>query len=793
MNPPENTIEMLPASAPSTNAYKTERFDEDNLKAILQDERYAKADRLRLGLYFKTKRSGAGTARVKYVLGKNYTEHNLGRLLPENGLGLQNFRWDIRNPLVHKNYWDTDFENCHYNIALKTAERLGIDRVAIRRYCEERDACLRMVCDDRGLAKMEFLKCLYGGDITLHDPNAEDKTVTVKPEGRAFLVQLGIETARLAKALYDSNTKFHKIKSGAENKPYDKRANGVFALMSTLFQTEERKCLLAWDEFLYSKGRSLDVYIHDGGLVAKLEGEMMFPPELLEAGAVAVAEKTGYQFRITTKTTEHNYVPPVLAGGGYERMKRDFERNNFLVGSTLNHITPDGLRLEIPWEKAKIQFAKWNYMEDEIHGKTGEMKSKKVPFLGNWLTDPERKDYERCDFIPNRAECPPSVFNLFHGFAAEDLPPIGDVGEVRRLAKPIYDQVVLLTSGEPEFFLHYLANIVQTPDKKSDIAIFLRDMGSLMTEGGGTGKNLLLDWFGNKVLGEEYYHMVGDNSTLYGSFNSPLEGKILVVVEEASGKDNFNNVDKIKSMVTSKTKEINKKCVAQYRVKDYARYLFCSNNRNPLPVGNGNRRFGAYDTDNSKRGDKAYFESLVAAMADPRTARAFYEFLMMLDIPKSPVEFQNAIPLTPAYIDIRRTNAPVHYKWLVAQLLEGTLPQTASSRELYTDFTTWYTSSKERSPDRMLSETAFGLLMNEAFEPDSGETGPIAPSRKTSYKGVGGTVVRTFDMSRLIAALAKLHFISPEQVPAVRANYHLPPVGELITDHMPVANTISML
>ena len=102
MNPPENTIEMLPASAPSTNAYKTERFDEDNLKAILQDERYAKSDRLRLGLYFKTKRSGAGTARVKYVLGKNYTEHNLGRLLPENGLGLQNFRWDMRNPLVHK-------------------------------------------------------------------------------------------------------------------------------------------------------------------------------------------------------------------------------------------------------------------------------------------------------------------------------------------------------------------------------------------------------------------------------------------------------------------------------------------------------------------------------------------------------------------------------------------------------------------------------------------------------------------------------------------------------------------
>ena len=755
-----DVIEM--SSAPSTNAFKTERYDEDMVTAILQDERFAKADRDRLGLYVRTKRSGAGVARVKYVLGKNLADHNLGRLMPEGNLGLQGMRWDIRNPLVAKYYWDTDFENCHFNIAFRWAERMGVDRVALKRYCDERDACLRMVSDDRGLAKVEFIKCLYGGDITLHNADAEDKSGSLKAEGLAFLTTLAAETRRLARAIYDANPKYHKVKGGRENKTYDKRMNGDFALMSAIFQTEERKCLLAWDEFLFSKGRSLDVYIHDGGLVAKLEGELTFPPELLVEGAAAVTAKTGYTLRLTTKPTAHNYVPPVISGGGYERMKRDFERNNFLVGSVLNHVCADGVRQEITWDKAKIQFANLKYPDMDINPKSGEVKTKMLPFLPKWLEDAERKDYERCDFIPNRAECPPSVFNLFHGFAAEALPPVPDE-EVAALAKPIYDQIYLLTSGMPEFFLCYLANILQAPSLKSDVSILLRDMGSLKSEGGGTGKNLLMDFFGNHILGSDYYIVVGDNSTLYGSFNSSFEGKLLVVVEEASGKDNFANNDKLKSKITAKKTTINKKCVAQYEINDYARYLFCSNNGNSMPAGKGNRRISAFDTDTSKRGDEAYFHALKAAMDDPRVQRAFYQFLMQLTIPKTPIEFQNAIPKTPAYIDIRRMNAPLHYKWLVSALKENSLEEQSSSRELYQEFKKWFEKSGERTPDRLLTETAFGLLMNEAFLEDSGTAEPLTRIRKTSYKGVGGTMVRTFDMPSLLAALLKLDFISEEE------------------------------
>jgi hypothetical protein len=48
-----------------------------------------------------------------------------------------------------------------------------------------------------------------------------------------------------------------------------------------IFQTEERKMLMVLDAFLTFKGRYMGVFIHDGGLVEKLEGETKFPEELL--------------------------------------------------------------------------------------------------------------------------------------------------------------------------------------------------------------------------------------------------------------------------------------------------------------------------------------------------------------------------------------------------------------------------------------------------------------------------------------------------------------------------------
>jgi hypothetical protein len=102
---------------PTFPIYKQEMFDEDNLKQLLVDDNFNKQDRIKLSNYNKHRISGS-KINVSYKFGLGCEDLKLGRLFPDESIGLQSFRFDMRNPLAKKFYWDTDIENCHYVIAL---------------------------------------------------------------------------------------------------------------------------------------------------------------------------------------------------------------------------------------------------------------------------------------------------------------------------------------------------------------------------------------------------------------------------------------------------------------------------------------------------------------------------------------------------------------------------------------------------------------------------------------------------------------------------------------------------
>ena len=54
-------------------------------------------------------------------------------------------------------------------------------------------------------------------------------------------------------------------------------------------------------------------------------------------------------------------------------------------------------------------------------------------------------------------------------------------------------------------------------------------MGELLQEGGGTGKNLFVEFFGNEIIGEDYFYVVGDNREMYGTFNSQFEAVVITI------------------------------------------------------------------------------------------------------------------------------------------------------------------------------------------------------------------------------------------------------------------------
>lgn len=483
------------------------------------------------------------------------------------------------------------------------------------------------------------------------------------------------------------------------------------SLMSIIFQTEERKMITEIDKVLQTHNRQISVFIHDGGYIEKLEGETIFPNELLPICAEHILETLGYNVLVTNKEINYEWKPYMPQESQYDIMKREFEMNNFMIGSNICYMHSDGQMEYLKYSEAKVKYANKHLQvwDDD------KQKMVKKKFLELWIEDPKRLQYDRIGFFPNQSLCPPRVYNLFKGFNAEKYEMDMADYEVDELVEPVLKHLDYITNGYGKWLCTWLANIIQTPDKKSDIAVLIRDMGGLVIQGGGTGKNLVLEWFGNEILGSEYVHIVGDNRELYGNFNSSFEGKLLVFVEEACGRDNHSNSDTLKSKITNKKMNVNKKCVAQYTVFDYARYAFTTNGRNPMPIRQGDRRWSVYDTDPSMRGNTEYFEKLDNHLNDPRVKWAFYQYLKRIDIPNNPIQFQKSVPITSAYTDIRLMNAPQYHKWLIHKLKTRSLCDGYTS-ELYKDFRNWISEFKEKDNDTVISQTMFGSLLSNAKE-----------------------------------------------------------------------------
>jgi hypothetical protein len=303
---------------------KIEYFDEDIIKVLLKDTNFSKEDRNHLTEYNKKRLSG-GTVNVSYKFGSGCEEHQLGRLFPSDGIGLQSFRFDIRNPLAQKYYFDIDVNNAHYRIANGYCLQYGLKNDKIKHYINNREEVLKLVSDSRKKSKTEFLKILYGGEIKLYHNQFKEVEGTITDVGYKYLKELKKEVEVLMNHVWMNNEKYHKLKTGKEKKSIDNKPNPKASLMSILFQTEERKILMFIDWFMSKQGRYMSVFIHDGGYVKKLEGETIFPEELLIKCSEAVSNYFGYPIKLEQKEIISDYKPVVNTHSQYEIMKKEFE------------------------------------------------------------------------------------------------------------------------------------------------------------------------------------------------------------------------------------------------------------------------------------------------------------------------------------------------------------------------------------------------------------------------------------------------------------------------------------
>ena len=222
----------------------------------------------------------------------------------------------------------------------------------------------------------------------------------------------------------------------------------------------------------------------------------------------------------------------------------------------------------------------------------------------------------------------------------------------------------------------------------------------------GCRKDTFFDWFGNNILGSKYYINTDKSELIFGRFNSCIENKILIVMNETNGKDTFSINENIKCAITAKENNIEHKGKAPYKNTNNIAYGFLTNNENPVKVPHDDRRFCGIECNNNIANNFEYFKKLNDEINDKSYDRAFFNYLMSIDI--NNYDFTNNRPITSFYNNMKELNTPIMVKFLENMIdkynSSSNINFTASS--LYNSFNNFI---KDNNFKIECTSTKFGL------------------------------------------------------------------------------------
>ena len=409
-------------------------------------------------------------------------------------------------------------------------------------------------------------------------------------------------------------------------------------------------------------------------------------------------------------------------GVSYAELRTEFERTHFKVMNPLAYCSET--EAAVIFDIRRGFRDKHENLYCTVPGNRKEPESK--AFVPLWMRDSKLRTYHKVDFLPPPAIASvPDVYNTWKGLRAERLVFTAEELAAVDLTLPL-EHVRLLGGGEPghaDYLLKWHAQIVQAPGEMSGIAVVFR------SEQEGVGKNVWLDWFGNKVLGGDLYTSTADIDQLLGRFANGRHQKLLVNLDETKGRDTFAHGERIKNAITATHTHYEAKGLDPVQTANYARWVFTTNNTTPVAVGPNDRRFVCFDCCADHANDAGYFDPLRAWMREDLHAAAFLAHLKSLDL--SAVDWVNDRPRTQLWEDLRIVNIPVIARFAQHAVTEALFQEWVPAREVYAAYKAW---AEEAGVRGHMSETKFGreLKAIEGIEFSHGRGGS-----RYSFQGKG--------------------------------------------------------
>jgi len=199
-----------------------------------------------------------------------------------------------------------------------------------------------------------------------------------------------------------------------------------------------------------------------------------------------------------------------------------------------------------------------------------------------WLNSAERRtvDVDHIVFDPTMTKDPATYINTFEGLPLEPVRDDAACENLRWLISFLCNH----EAAPLEWLTKWLAYPLQHPGAKLDTAVL---MHSVME---GSGKSLLFaDAFG--ALYGPYAATVGQTQ-LESNFNAWQSRKLWAVFEEVVSRDQrYNQVGKIKHLITGKTVRMESKFINGWEEANHMNAVFLSNEILPWPISDSDRRF----------------------------------------------------------------------------------------------------------------------------------------------------------------------------------------------------------
>ena len=287
-------------------------------------------------------------------------------------------------------------------------------------------------------------------------------------------------------------------------------------------------------------------------------------------------------------------------------------RDRYVYVKSLNSCWDRQLRTFLPLEA--IRNAHWSDMPPDDKGKALDPAA---VFIRGELGD--RLVVDKADSVTFR----PLGSEIFEGalniWDRPTLAPIeGDVA-------PFLDHLSYLFDGEREpmeWFLDWLAHLVQHPDQKMFSAV-------LIIGDPGIGKSIIARMMA-PLLGRNNVATV-ERSNLLSQFNEWMDGAELVVVHELMmGGDRQEAMDRLKSYITEQEIRINRKNIPSYQYENRANFLMFSNRRDAALIERRDRRYFVW-TCNCTPQINGYYPALMT-WYEGNGAAALLHFLQHRDI-----------------------------------------------------------------------------------------------------------------------------------------------------------------